>query len=263
MERITEKRRPYNTFFTVNERKKCVGKVNTVPFVSISHMEHKSSKSVKVDDIKIYLNGTIKFANLWSFYQYYREGGEDFLCVVQKLIDFAALARNCIKSDVYYNHMKDDAFDVLQNFLPEKIHTITTSDLKVISDIDNITVNNESTVYKMVTNKDPYETNEVYGNLSLDKSFESSIDEMSPFLKVSKYGENNFVKYTILRDGGIIFHDKKTKFDIMGGSSDMAWLLEVSTEINDMGGITPDSIKAFPNFDNYITAELRVFPDYV
>jgi hypothetical protein len=159
--------------------------------------------------------------------------------------------------------MKDDAFDVLQNFLPEKIHTITTSDLKVISDIDNITVNNESAVYKMVTNKDPNEANEVYGNLSLDKSFESSIDEMSPFLKVSKYGENNFVKYTILRDGGIIFHDKKTKFDIMGGSSDMAWLLEVSTEINDMGGITPDSIKAFPNFDKYITAELRVFPDYV
>lgn len=155
------------------------------------------------------------------------------------------------------------AFDVLQNFLPEKIHTITTSDLKVISDIDNITVNNESTVYKMVTNKDPYETNEVYGNLSLDKSFESSIDEMSPFLKISKYGENNFVKYTILRGAGIIFHDKKTKFDIMGGSSDMAWLLEVSTEINNMGGITPDSIKAFPNFDEYIAAELRVFPDYV
>ena len=37
MERITEKRRQYGTFFAVNERKKCVGKLNTVPFISISH----------------------------------------------------------------------------------------------------------------------------------------------------------------------------------------------------------------------------------
>ena len=57
MERITEKRRSYNTFFTVNERKKCVGKLNTVPFISISHIETKNFKRVKVDDIKIYLNG--------------------------------------------------------------------------------------------------------------------------------------------------------------------------------------------------------------
>lgn len=30
-----------------------------------------------------------------------------------------------------------------------------------------------------------------------------------------------------------------------------------------MEGITPDSLKDFPKFDEYITAELRAFPSYV
>ena len=79
----------------------------------------------------------------------------------------------------------------------------------------------------------------------------------------------NLIRYhlylsTIMhRDGDIIFHDKKTKFDVMGEPSDMSWLMRVANDIVEMEGITPDSLKDFPKFDEYITAELRAFPSYV
>lgn len=259
MERITEKRRQYGTFFAVNERKKCVGKLNTVPFISISHIETKNFKCVKVDDIKIYLNGIIKFNSLWSYYQYYRED-KRFPRIMQKLIFLTSIARHCIKSRIYYNQMKDDAYDILQGFLPEEIQSVTASDLRILSGVDNMFTDS---AYKMVINKDPYEGNEVYEKLSLVEPIESDVDWMRPFLKISKDSEDNFVKYTMHRDGNIIFHDKKTKFDIMGEPSDMSWLMRVANDIVEMEGITPDSLKDFPKFDEYITAELRAFPSYV
>lgn len=259
MERITEKRRRYNTFFAVNEKKKCVGKINTVPFISISHIETKNSKHVKIDDIRIFLNGTIKFNSLWSYYQYCRED-KRFPRIMQKLIFYTSIARHCIKSDVYYNNMKDDAYIILEDFLPEEIQSVTASDLRILSGVDNMFTDS---VYKMVINKDPYEGNEVYEKLSLVEPIESDVDWMRPFLKISKDSEDNFVKYTMHRDGNIIFHDKKTKFDIMGGPSDMSWLMRIANDTVEMEGITPESLKDFPKFDEYITAELRAFPSYV
>lgn len=258
MERLTEKRRSYDTFFNIAERNRCVGKIDTIPFISIGHFERRNSKYVKINDIRIFLNGTIKFNNIWSYYQYCRED-RNFPYIIQKLIFLTSIARHCINSKVYYNHMVNDACSMLC-FLQKEIHSVTTSDLRILSGVNNLFIDD---IYKMVINKDPDGANEVYGKLSSVEPVESDIDWMRPFLKIFKHAEDNSVKYTILRDGGIIFHDKKTEFDIMGESSDMSWLMRAAIDIVYMNGITPDSLKESPDFYEKIVAELKAFPSYV